>query len=89
MARDDEGNFIISLRGSSTVYYIDRVSKAILWRLGGKKSDFKMGEGYDAALFFLPAAMETLKFPVTTGPTFGSSTTSGSTRCRRTRTRSS
>ncbi|KWU45675.1 hypothetical protein RHOSPDRAFT_32598 [Rhodotorula sp. JG-1b] len=47
VARDDEGNFIISLRGSSTVYYIDRVSKAILWRLGGKKSDFKMGEGTD------------------------------------------
>lgn len=44
MARDDEGNFIISLRGSSTIYYIDRTSKEILWRLGGKMSDFKMGE---------------------------------------------
>ncbi|GAA5864707.1 hypothetical protein JCM3774_006049 [Rhodotorula dairenensis] len=47
VARDDKGNFIVSLRGSSTIYYIDRSSKEILWRLGGKKSDFKMGERTD------------------------------------------
>lgn len=45
VSRDDDGNFIISLRGSSTVYYIDRSTKKILWRLGGKKSNFQMGKG--------------------------------------------
>ncbi|BGP53417.1 hypothetical protein JCM8202_001059 [Rhodotorula sphaerocarpa] len=45
VSRDDDGNFIISLRGSSTVYYIDRNTKKILWRLGGKKSNFQMGKG--------------------------------------------
>ncbi|GAA5979473.1 hypothetical protein JCM10908_002937 [Rhodotorula pacifica] len=47
VSRDDEENFIISLRGSSTIYYIDRSSKKILWRLGGEKSDFEMGENTD------------------------------------------
>jgi hypothetical protein len=42
---DFDGNFLISAKGTSTVYKVDRESAEILWRLGGKKSDFEMGEG--------------------------------------------
>ncbi|GAA5926738.1 hypothetical protein JCM1841_000628 [Sporobolomyces salmonicolor] len=45
VSQDDVGNFLISLRGSSTVYYIDRETGMILWRLGGRYSDFEMGPG--------------------------------------------
>ncbi|BGP37344.1 hypothetical protein JCM10450v2_001251 [Rhodotorula kratochvilovae] len=47
VSRDDAGNFLISLRGPSTVYYISRETGEILWRLGGLKSSFKMGEKTD------------------------------------------
>ncbi|GAA6043050.1 hypothetical protein JCM8097_005133 [Rhodosporidiobolus ruineniae] len=40
--RDDAGNFLISLRGSSTVYYIDRSTGNILWRVGRWNSDFPL-----------------------------------------------
>jgi hypothetical protein len=39
------GNFLVSARNTHTLYEIDRKTKKILWRLGGKKSDFKMGPG--------------------------------------------
>jgi hypothetical protein len=39
---DHDGNWIISARNTSTVYKIDRNSGEIIWRLGGKKSDFEM-----------------------------------------------
>jgi len=42
---DFDGNFLISAKGTSAVYKVDRESGEILWRLGGKKSDFEMGEG--------------------------------------------
>ncbi|RKQ88004.1 arylsulfotransferase ASST [Solirubrobacter pauli] len=40
-----DGNFLISARNTSGVYKIDRRTGKILWRLGGKKSDFKLGKG--------------------------------------------
>jgi hypothetical protein len=42
---DFDGNFLISAKGTSAVYKVERESGEILWRLGGKKSDFKMGPG--------------------------------------------
>jgi Arylsulfotransferase (ASST) len=42
---DTDGNFIVSARNTSTIYKIDRLTGEIRWRLGGKKSDFKMGPG--------------------------------------------
>jgi hypothetical protein len=42
---DHDDNLLVSARETSTVYRIDRKSGEIIWRLGGKKSDFQMGEG--------------------------------------------
>jgi hypothetical protein len=44
---EPNGNFLISARNTHTLYEIDRKTKKILWRLGGKKSSFKMGAGTD------------------------------------------
>jgi len=42
---DEDGDLIVSARNTRTVYKIDRETGAILWRLGGKRSDFAMGPG--------------------------------------------
>lgn len=42
---DTDGNLLISARHTWTVYKIDRQSGAVIWRLGGKLSDFAMGAG--------------------------------------------
>jgi hypothetical protein len=42
---EPNGNFLVSARNTHTVYEIDRKTKKVLWRLGGKKSDFKLGTG--------------------------------------------
>jgi hypothetical protein len=42
---DHDGNLLVSARNTWSVYKIERKSGEILWRLGGKKSDFEMGEG--------------------------------------------
>jgi hypothetical protein len=42
---DHDDNLLISARNTSAAYKIDRGSGEMLWRLGGKKSDFEMGEG--------------------------------------------
>lgn len=42
---DQDGNLLISARNTWTVYKVDRNSGEIMWRLGGKKSDFEMGAG--------------------------------------------
>jgi hypothetical protein len=42
---DHDNNLLISARETSTVYRIDRDSGKVIWRLGGKKSDFEMGPG--------------------------------------------
>ena len=41
---DGDGNLLVSSRSMQTVYKIDRTGR-ILWRLGGKHSDFEMGAG--------------------------------------------
>ena len=42
---DNDGNLLISARHTSTVYKIDRHSGNVIWRLGGKKSDYSLGLG--------------------------------------------
>src|SRR5919112_573603 len=42
---DPDNNLLISARETSAVYKIDRTSGRVIWRLGGKKSDFEMGPG--------------------------------------------
>jgi hypothetical protein len=38
-----DGNLLISGRNTSTLYKVDRKSGEVIWRLGGKKSDFSFG----------------------------------------------
>jgi hypothetical protein len=42
---DHDDNLLISARKTSAVYKVDRKSGDVIWRLGGKKSDFEMEEG--------------------------------------------
>jgi hypothetical protein len=42
---DGENHLLISARRTSAVYRVDRRTGEVVWRLGGKKSDFEMGEG--------------------------------------------
>jgi hypothetical protein len=44
-ALDRDGNFLISSRHTWTIYKVDRTTGAVIWRLGGKKSDFALGDG--------------------------------------------
>src|SRR6266536_6461326 len=42
---DTDGNLLVSARNTQTVYKLDRRTGEILWRLGGKRSDFRLGRG--------------------------------------------
>jgi hypothetical protein len=42
---DTDGNLLVSARNTSAVYKISRTTGRLLWRLGGKRSDFAMGDG--------------------------------------------
>jgi hypothetical protein len=42
---EPNGNLLVSSRNTHTVYEIDRSTGKILWRLGGKRSSFRMGKG--------------------------------------------
>ena len=42
---DYDSNLLVSARRTSTVYKIERDSGEVIWRLGGKRSDFEMGPG--------------------------------------------
>jgi hypothetical protein len=48
VAPDGDGNLLVSSRSTHTVYKLDR-NGAILWRLGGKHSDFEMAPGSNFA----------------------------------------
>ena len=45
IAPTEDGNLLVSARNTWTIYKIDRGSGEVIWRLGGKKSDFRMGPG--------------------------------------------
>ena len=40
-----DGNLIVSARNTWAVYKVSRRSGNVIWRLGGKRSDFEMGRG--------------------------------------------
>ena len=40
---DLDGNLLVSARNTSAVYKLDRKTGNVLWRLGGRSSDFKLG----------------------------------------------
>jgi hypothetical protein len=42
---DEDGNLIISARHTCALYKIDRHTGEVIWRLGGKQSDFTLGPG--------------------------------------------
>jgi hypothetical protein len=42
---DHDGNLLVSGRHTWTVYKVDRHTGRIIWRLGGKRSDFEPGSG--------------------------------------------
>jgi Arylsulfotransferase (ASST) len=42
---DPDGNLLVGARHTSTVYKIDRRTGAVIWRLGGKRNDFRIGTG--------------------------------------------
>jgi hypothetical protein len=44
-----DGNFIVSSRNTWAAYEIDHTTGAVLWRLGGRHSSFKMGQGTGTA----------------------------------------
>jgi hypothetical protein len=46
---DNDGNLLISARHTSTVYKVDRKTGSVIWRLGGKESDFQLGPGVQFA----------------------------------------
>jgi hypothetical protein len=60
---DNDGNLLISGRHTWTVYKVDRHSGQILWRLGGKRSDFSLGPGVPFAWQHnpLPAGDNTIR----------------------------
>jgi len=42
---DAQGNLLISARNMHAIYAVSRRTGAVLWRLGGKRSDFRMAPG--------------------------------------------
>jgi hypothetical protein len=42
---DHDGNLLVSARNTHTVYKLDRRTGRIIWRLGGRLSDFTFGRG--------------------------------------------
>ncbi|GAA3713422.1 arylsulfotransferase family protein [Gordonia hankookensis] len=49
IALDPDGDLVISMRDTSTVYDVDIRTGAIKWRLGGKHSTFTLGRGVQFA----------------------------------------
>jgi Arylsulfotransferase (ASST) len=49
IAVDRDNNLLVSSRNTHTIYKLDRTSGAIIWRLGGKRSDFSFGTEADFA----------------------------------------
>jgi hypothetical protein len=47
---DRDGNLLLSARNTSAVYKVDRSSGRLIWRLGGRRSDFDMGADASFAL---------------------------------------
>jgi hypothetical protein len=46
---DSDDNLVISARNTWAAYKVDRTTGEVIWRLNGKASDFKVGDGADMA----------------------------------------
>ena len=46
---DRDGNLIVSARNTWTIYKVDKATGNTIWRLGGKRSTFKLGPGVQTA----------------------------------------
>jgi hypothetical protein len=55
---DEDGNLLVGARNTWTAYRVDRHSGAILWRLGGKKTDFALGPNVAFAWQHNPTAVD-------------------------------
>jgi Arylsulfotransferase (ASST) len=42
---DTDGNLLVSARNTHAIYKLDRHTGRVLWRLGGKRSDYRLGRG--------------------------------------------
>ena len=42
---DRDGNYLVSARNTHAIYKISRKTGKVMWRLGGKRSDFQLGKG--------------------------------------------
>jgi hypothetical protein len=42
---DTDGNLLVSARNTHAIYKVNRRTGKVMWRLGGKQSDFKLGPG--------------------------------------------
>lgn len=49
ISRDKDGNMLISARHTSALYKVNRNTGKVMWRMGGKDSDFKLGKGFHYA----------------------------------------
>lgn len=45
MAKGRDGHYLLSGRHTSTIYKINGTDGAVIWRLGGRRSDFALGDG--------------------------------------------
>lgn len=45
VTEDADGDILVSSRHTHTIYKVDKQTKKIIWKLGGKKSSFKMNKG--------------------------------------------
>ncbi|KAI5480533.1 arylsulfotransferase [Pseudohyphozyma bogoriensis] len=64
LEKDANGNYLISMRGPSTLYSISSTTGEILWRLSGKNSNFTMGT--DATFWYQHDAR--FMTPITSSP---------------------
>ncbi len=58
VSEDHDGNLLINARNTWAVYSLDRHSGAVIWRLGGKKTDFSLGPNVQFAWQHNPTAID-------------------------------
>lgn len=49
IAMDRDGNMLLSARHTRALYKVNRKTGKVMWRMGGKRSDFKLGKGMNFA----------------------------------------
>lgn len=61
-----DGHYLLSARSASTLYKINGTDGSVIWRVGGKFSDFKLGPGVEFAFQhharYVSGALDTISF---------------------------